>query len=376
MLEHPKYAALGNEGAPGFNWDAYSEGWNGLSLKVNTKVKTKKNINEKIYSHEPYAQSLYNKMNKIHVENVKDIKKGVTLHVDNLIPAGDNKLMATVGNGASNIIVDLDKEGGFMKMLTNESGEPITKEQFSEYLKIPEFRDKVLSMDLSVKVGADTEKGSIWDGQVEQMTKEFKEQIEKNSRGYWAEVLSTNGGGFVVEVAKTIKAFMPGSMASNNKIDDYESLVGRTMEVMIESYSERYGFVVSRKKYINKVRHRMVEPIRKELEKNPDKIYRGKITGATQYGVFVELNEYVNGMLHKTLVSDSLREAMRNGQIQSGTEIDVYVHKVENGKVILSDVPLAERDAVIARREAEDSQEKSEHIAQKNVAENAAASKK
>ena len=376
MLEHPKYAALGNEGAPGFNWDAYSEGWNGLSLKVNTKVKTKKNINEKIYSHEPYAQSLYNKMNKIHVENVKDIKKGVTLHVDNLIPAGDNKLMATVGNGASNIIVDLDKEGGFMKMLTNESGEPITKEQFSEYLKIPEFRDKVLSMDLSVKVGADTEKGSIWDGQVEQMTKEFKEQIEKNSRGYWAEVLSTNGGGFVVEVAKTIKAFMPGSMASNNKIDDYESLVGRTMEVMIESYSDRYGFVVSRKKYINKVRHRMVEPIRKELEKNPDKIYRGKITGATQYGVFVELNEYVNGMLHKTLVSDSLREAMRNGQIQSGTEIDVYVHKVENGKVILSDVPLAERDAVIARREAEDSQEKSEHIAQKNVAENAAASKK
>jgi ribosomal protein S1 len=376
MLEHPKYAALGNEGAPGFNWDAYSEGWNGLSLKVNTKVKTKKNINEKIYSHEPYAQSLYNKMNKIRVENVKDIKKGVTLHVDNLIPAGNNKLMATVGNGASNIIVDLDKEGNFMKMLTNESGEAITTDQFSEYLKIPEFRDKVLSMDLSVKVGADTEKGSIWDGQVEQMTKEFKEQIEKNSRGYWAEVLSTNGGGFVVEVAKTIKAFMPGSMASNNKIDDYESLVGRTMEVMIESYSDRYGFVVSRKKYINKVRHRMVEPIRQELERNPDKLYRGKITGATQYGVFVELNEYVNGMLHKTLVSDSLREAMRNEQIQSGTEIDVYVHKVENGKVILSDVPLAEREAVIARREAEDSQEKSEHIAQKNVAEKVTASKK
>ena len=368
MLEHPKYAAFGNEGASGFDWEAYEDGWNGTGLKENKRVKTKKNSNDVIYCREPYAQELYNKMNKISVENVKDVKRGTLLHVDDLTPVGGNMVVATVGNGANNIMVDLSKESGFLRMLSTDTGDTLTKDEFVNCLMMPDFRERILGMDLTVKVGSDVEKGSIWDGQVEALTNEFKEQIVKNNRAYWAEVISTNGSGFIVEVAKTIKAFMPGSMASNNKIDNYESLVGRTMEVMIESYSYRYGFVVSRKKFINKIRHKKLEPIRADLEKNPNKIYHGRITGATQYGVFVELNEFINGMLHKTLVSDSLREQMRRDEVQPGTQIDVYVHKIDNNKVILSDVPLAERDAVIARRETEDNQEKSEHLAQKNAA--------
>ena len=370
MLEYFKYASLKNEGEPGFDWDAYDDGWNGLSLKINKKVKlaSKKNTKEKVFSHEHYAQELYNKMSNILVENAKDIKKGAMLHVDNLVPSGKNTLIATVGNGANNIVIDLEKETNFIHTLVNNKGEYINnKEEFVELLNDSNFKKDVLNMNLTIKVGSDTEKGSIWDGQVEALTNEFKDQITRNTRAYWAEVISTNGGGFVVEIDKTIKAFMPGSMASNNKIEDYESLVGRIMEVMIESYSERYGFVVSRKKYINKIRHTKLEPIRAELEKNPDKVYRGRVTGATQYGVFVELNEFINGMLHKTLVSDVLRDKMRQNTIEPGTEIDVYVHKIENGKVILSDVPVSEREAVIARREAEDNQEKSEHFAQKNV---------
>ena len=83
-------------------------------------------------------------------------------------------------------------------------------------------------------------------------------------------------------------------------------------------------------------------------------------------------------MLHKTLVQDETREAMRNNSIAAGTEVQVYVHKIEkskareNGKlvdryrVILSDVPSEERDAVIARREAEETAEKAEYENQKN----------
>ena len=83
-------------------------------------------------------------------------------------------------------------------------------------------------------------------------------------------------------------------------------------------------------------------------------------------------------MLHKTLVRDETREAMRNNSIAAGTEVHVYIHKIEkskareNGKlvdryrVILSDVPSEERDAVIARREAEEAAEKAEYENQKN----------
>lgn len=36
---------------------------------------------------------------------------------------------------------------------------------------------------------------------------------------------------------RMVKAFMPGSMAAANKINNYESLVGTEMEVMVGSYS-------------------------------------------------------------------------------------------------------------------------------------------
>ena len=71
-----------------------------------------------------------------------------------------------------------------------------------------------------------------------------------------------------------------------------------------------------------------------------------------------KLDEYITGMMHKSLVSDNTREAMRNRTIKPGDEYTVYIHKIENNRVILSDVPSSERDAVIARREAEDELEK------------------
>ena len=72
-------------------------------------------------------------------------------------------------------------------------------------------------------------------------------------------------------------------------------------------------------------------------------------------------------MLHKSLVSDTTREAMRQNSIKPGTEFNVYIHKIENNRVILSDVPSDERDAVIAKRELEDEQEKAARAAVNNV---------
>lgn len=362
MLEHPKYAALGNEGAPGFDWEAFEDGWNGTGLKVNKKVKTRPNSKDKVYSHERYAQDLYNRMKKMRVENVKDIKKGASVSISNLEVVDDKTLVATVGNGASNITIDLTKENNFLRILTPEHD--MTREQFTDALQnSPEFKKQLLSNRLTARVGTDVEKGSIWDGYIEQFTNELKEQITKNSKAYWAEVIDTNVGGFVVEVASTIRAFMPGSMAASNRIDDYSTLIGRTIEVMVESWSPKYGFVVSRKKYINKMRPYKIQPLREELDKNPDKLYHGRVTGANQYGVFVELDEFITGMLHKSLVSDEMREAMRNGTIEPGTEIDVYIDNLDNNRVVLSDVSPAERPAVKERREAEDATEKSEHNA-------------
>ena len=147
-------------------------------------------------------------------------------------------------------------------------------------------------------------------------------------------------------------------------------MVGTKFEVMVESYDPNFGFVVSRKKYLKTMLPVKIQELENILDKDKDTVFTGHVTGTTPFGVFVEIDEFITGMLHKTLVCDETREAMRNNSIAAGTEVKVYIHKIEkskareNGKfvdryrVILSDVPSDERDAVIARREAEETEEK------------------
>ena len=97
-----------------------------------------------------------------------------------------------------------------------------------------------------------------------------------------------------------------------------------------------------------------IQELKEKLNKNKDTLFTGHVTGTTEFGIFVELDDFITGMLHKTLVRDETREAMRLKSIKPGEEVQVYVHKIEGSRVILSDVPTEERDAVIARREAEE----------------------
>ena len=142
-------------------------------------------------------------------------------------------------------------------------------------------------------------------------------------------------------------------------MSDYDSYIGRRFEVMVDSYHPKHGFVVSRKKFIEKVRPLKLQPYQDAINEDPDKLYHGKVTGATLFGVFVELDEYITGMLHKSLVSDELRERMRQGTVVTGEPIDVYIDRIENnGRVILSDVRTSERAEVEERRKVEDEAEK------------------
>lgn len=128
------------------------------------------------------------------------------------------------------------------------------------------------------------------------------------------------------------KAFMPHTLAGANKIPDAEraSLVDSNIKVHIESYSNDNGtFVASRKSYLES----MIPSLLNGLE-IMTKVYSGKVTGATDFGVFVEFNECLTGMVHKS----SIREDMRNSisTIEAGTEIDFYVKEIVKGRPVLT----------------------------------------
>lgn len=352
-----------------FDWTPYEDGWNGKSLKVSTKIKANKG--DKVYCHGPYAQDLYYKYAGIKVEGCKDLTKNALVKVDNIEVVNDTTLMATINGGSNNVIIDLNKEQKFIDWLNNFCSGDLNKDNMAIALRNEEFKQQVIDLGLSAKITAgDIEKASIWDGHVEAITREMREQVTKNTRAYMATIMSTNKGGFVVDIMNTVSAFMPGSMAAANRVTDFEGMVGTKFEVMVESYDPNFGFVVSRKKYLKTMLPVKIQELENILDKDKDTVFTGHVTGTTPFGVFVEIDEFITGMLHKTLVRDETREAMRNNSIAAGTEVKVYIHKIEkskareNGKfvdryrVILSDVPSDERDAVIARREAEETEEK------------------
>lgn len=349
-----------------FDWSNYDDGWNGQSLFVNKHVKTKKGANEKVYYHGSDAQDLYNAyLKKDHGEIApKEISKGALLHITDLTPVSDNEVLATVNNGNNSIIIDLNKEGRWFNSI-DVGGVPMTKQTFMQSLASPEHKAALLQLDLVARADNHKTKASIWDGYVSSLQQEMIEQITKNEKAYWATIDSMNNGGYFVTVAGTIKAFMPGSMAAQNRITNFEALLGTQMEVMVENYVPKTGFVVSRKKFLKTIMPMKISNLAEEIKKNPDYSFEGTVTGIGQskngglpFGVFVELDEYLTGMIHKTLYSDALVDKLMEHQVKAGDKIKVYVHRIDNGRIILSDVPHAEQAELVERREKAEEAEK------------------
>lgn len=355
-----------------FDWTPYEDGWNGTSLRVNNRIKTK-DSKTKVYCHESYAKELLNKYTKQAEPVSKELKKNTIVKIDSLhrIKNDENHITASINGGANNITIDLNKEGRFFNTIVL-GDQTLTKETFLQLLDDPDVHKKFIEMGLVAKVGTDVEKGSIWDGYVDTLMLEMQEQITKKNKAYIAKIISSNNGGFVVEVAGIIKAFMPGSMAAANKLTDYESLVGTEMEVMVESYDPKFGFIVSRKKYLHTIIPIHLKNLENSLKENKDKALEVTVTGTTPFGIFCEINEVLTGMIHKTLMSDELRERLRQNQVSAQEKLTVYVHRIErtgnSSRIILSDVISGEREAVIAKREAEDLQEKTDYVAAKRDA--------
>jgi len=347
------------EGVPGFDWDLYENDG------------TVKNTNEqdyKPYSRTEYVNEWVGAYKGKGIPASKELQKNTMVSITDFSFVNGNTMLAAVNGGVNNVVIDLNKEQKFFNILSTDGTDHLDKESFVEKIKDPVFKSKVIDLGIYAKIGTDTEKASIWGGYVENLSNEFKEQIRKKNKAYMAKVISTNNGGFVVEVADTISAFMPGSVAAANKISDYESLVGKTMEVMIESYDKKLGFIVSRKKYLHTILPARIKELEAKLAENRDYMLTGTVTGTTQFGIFVELDEVLTGMIHKTLMDDELRDQLRRNEIKSGMTVNVYVQKIEKGRIILSNVPYAQQAEVIKKREAEDMQEKATYMNNKREA--------
>jgi ribosomal protein S1 len=129
-----------------------------------------------------------------------------------------------------------------------------------------------------------------------------------------------------------LPGFMPNTLAGINKLSEPESIVGKTLPVMIESYSREEGtYIVSRRKYLQT----LIPDAIKQLKLG--NVYTGYVTGTTDFGVFVEFNECLTGMIHKTNIDPEWQDKIK--QIQPGYEIQFYVKEIiKDSKIILTQI--------------------------------------
>ena len=207
----------------------------------------------------------------------------------------------------------------------------------SKYLKNTQVGDKIDVLIIHVDDDNYHIQGSIsaiYESKAHESLKALEEDLV-----VLAQIRSLNPAGYDIDILHdgvTLPGFMPNTLAGINKLHDPNSIVGQELNVMIESYSEQEGtYIVSRRKYLKTLIPSAVE----ELQTHT--VYEGHVTGTTPFGVFVEFNECLTGMIHKANINPEWAD--RLSEIKPGMGINFYVKettKDKNGefKIILTQV--------------------------------------
>lgn len=211
------------------------------------------------------------------------------------------------------------------------------KPQESKYLKNSEIGNVIDVLITNIDHGNFYIKGSLSDLYESRAHADLKSLEEGNS--VKATVLSINPAGYDVSVlhgGATLQGFMPNTLAGINKLYDPESIIGETLDVMIESYSDYEGtYIVSRRKYLQSLIPDEINDLDYDLA------YTGHVTGTTRFGIFVEFNGCLTGMIHKANINPDWAD--RISEIKPGFEIDFYIKEVikqkgRDPKIILTQV--------------------------------------
>jgi ribosomal protein S1 len=202
----------------------------------------------------------------------------------------------------------------------------------AKYLKNSNIGDMIDVVIVSVNHDDFYIKGSIatlYESRAHQNLKSLKE-----GESVTATIKSLNPAGYEVELNRgrvTLPGFMPNTLAGINKLYDPSSIIGETFEVMIESYAEQEGtYIVSRRKYLRSLIPQAIKELNYEIS------YTGRVTGTAPFGVFVEFNECLTGMIHKANVHPDWQE--RLGDIKPGFEIEFYIKEIVKEKIILTQI--------------------------------------
>jgi ribosomal protein S1 len=284
-------------------------------------TKTKKQKDKiKLMSQEPYAEEMMRMFEEQDTHNYD-----VELHEGAVI---EGKLL---GQTKSHIVVDF----GYKDFV-------LVEKKRDEYAAL-EKMGKTDNDDVSVYITEVSENPYMIKGSFAHIQKEavYTDIIENsNEEAIPALIKEWTPAGYILVLnydSMKIPAFMPNTLSGINKVADEESLVGQELYVMIESYDPLKGtFIASRKKYLQNMIPQALSELQIVDEAGEPVLHRGIVTGSVKFGIFVEFNECLTGMIHKANMAPEWEAQL--GSVKPGSEIEFYVKENVRGKLILTQV--------------------------------------
>ena len=166
----------------------------------------------------------------------------------------------------------------------------------NEFIELPQIGDKV-NVTIIKKEGAG---GQVIVSKKKAEAKEKAETLKKAAEektpvlGKFTKVIK---GGYEVDLGADYKGFCPLSKADVFRVEDPESLIGKTDYFIIDKFhgSSKMKSVVSRKEYLEK-----------KIQENKDKFFQtvqigdvveGEVKSFTSFGAFIDLGGF-DGLLH------------------------------------------------------------------------------
>lgn len=293
-----------------FDWDAYEATCPSKTRKHNPHIKTKNG--DRVFSRESYAQELYDLMESTGVSDIiPQINEGEIY--EGRIHAMTTDMISVDVGYRELIYVKYDKESDQVKTLMpgDETAVLITTSKSNTHIL-----------------------GSISGGIKHKVFLDLRAGVESEDTA-WVGVVTNmiSNGGYIVNV-QGIDCFMPGSLAGINKLHDFESIIGSEMYVVPVSFSpDRGTIVVSHRKYLQA----MIPNELQAIKDNMDVEYTGNVTGSAKYGVFVEFNKCLTGMIHVNDLDEDTMPAFKAREIKPGDEIKFKVKDVvSNTKITLT----------------------------------------
>ena len=296
-----------------FLWEKYESTCPTQNRTPNPHIKTQDG--DVVFSREPYAQELYDKM-KQYSQPIKpkihegEIHEGVIYGIDHnyiTVDIGYRELVY-VNFGKESEEVQQSLVGDETAVLITDTKGTLTG-TITGGIKHKTFTDLRNAID---------EGRTAWIGLVKNM-------IDK--------------GGYVVRV-QGIDCFMPGSLAGINKLSDFSSIVGEEIYVVPVSFSaDRGTIVVSHRKYLQALIPSEIEKLKQTIEEEKE----GFVTGTAKYGVFVEFNQCLTGMIHNNDLDEATLTKFKAREIKPGDPIKFKVKDIiSNNKITLTQKDVVE----------------------------------